>query len=186
MNRIPEIDTERLCLRAFRPEDAEDVYAYARNPRVLRYTTGKTPRTLAESQAFVNGLIGGPPGSFAWAIRVKDDSRVIGAVEFDVSEDTAGTIDYALGEEHWNQGLMTEAATAVLDWAFRTHSSLEHVASTALTVNSASKRVMEKCGLTFQRYDRKKWEKFEEEVALAVYSISRQTWNSRHDSEGGR
>jgi len=183
---VPVIDTERLCLRAFRREDAADVYAYTRNPRVLRYTTGKTPRTLAESQAFVDRHIGASPGFFAWAIRRKDDPRVIGAVEFSISEDTAGTIDYALGEEHWNQGLMTEAATAVLDWAFRTYPLLEQVTSAALTINPASIRVMEKCGLVFQQYDREKWEKFEGEVTLAVYSISRAAWNLRHDSEGGQ
>lgn len=179
MNEIPAIQTQRLLLRAFRLADAEDVFAYARNPNVLRYTTGRTHTVLAEAEKFVKGLIDKPSGAFAWAICLRNCPRVIGAVEFGIADGTRGGIDYALAEEHWNQGIMTEAARAVLDWAFKTHPQLEFVTSSAMTVNGASIRVMEKCGMTFQRHRRDKWEKFEEPVDLTEYAISRETWNGQ-------
>jgi ribosomal-protein-alanine N-acetyltransferase len=179
VHQIPEIETERLRLRAFRADDAQDVFAYARNPNVLRYTTGTTPTVLAETQKFVDGLVNKPAGAFAWAIRLKTSPRVIGAVEFGIPDGATGSIDYALAEERWNQGIMTEAARAVLDWAFRTHSDLQAVTTAAMTVNIASIRVLQKCGMKFQRYEQQKWEKFADPVDLAVYSVSRQMWSSQ-------
>ena len=183
MNEIPEIQTDRLLLRAFTIDDAEDVFTYARNPNVLRYTTGQTPSTLAETQEFVQGLIAKPKGAFAWAVCLKDNPGVIGTIEFGVPDGVTGGIHYALGEEHWNQGLMTEGVQAVLNWAFRNLSELQSVSTSAISLNKGSLRVMEKCGLRFQKYIQEKWEKFEEPVELAVYSISRDMWRGQQEQE---
>ena len=179
MSEIPEIQTDRLLLRAFTLDDAEDVFAYARNPNVLRYTTGKTPSALAETQEFVEGLVAKPKGAFAWAICLKNNPRVIGAVEFGVPDGVTGGIHYALGEEYWNQGLMTEGVQAVLRWVFQNFPELQSVSTSAISLNKGSIRVMEKCGLRFQKYIQEKWEKFDEPVELAVYSISRDMWSSQ-------
>lgn len=171
MNTTPEIETRRLVLRAFHMGDAEDVFAYASNPNVLRYTTGKTPSELAETEAFVRGLVNKPSGAFAWAIRLKNRSCVIGAVEFGMPDGTTGAVDYALAEEYWNKGIMTEAIRAVLAWVFRTHPRLQRVCASAMTINAASIRVMKKCGLEFQKKVQENWEKFPEPVELSVYAI---------------
>ncbi len=185
MNETPEIRTKRLHLRAFRQDDAEDVFAYARNPNVLRYTTGKTPTVLPETQKFVQGLVNKPSGAFAWAICLKNDAHVIGAVEFGMPDGTTGTVDYALAEEHWNQGIMTEAVRAVLAWAFRAHPRLQRVCASAMTINAASIRVMKKCGLEFQKKVQEKWEKFPEPVELSVCAISREKWKTTNHRTGG-
>ena len=39
MNKTPQIEASRLTLEAVRIEDAADIYAYVRNPNVLRYAT---------------------------------------------------------------------------------------------------------------------------------------------------
>ena len=178
MHHIPEIQTARLRLRAFQPNDAENVFAYARNPNVLRHTTGITPTELAETQKFVDGLVNQPAGAYARAICLNTSPRVIGEVEFGIPDGATGSIDYALAEEHWNHGIITEAARAVLDWAFRTHPTLQAVTTAAMTVNVASIRVLQKCGMEFQRYAQEKWAKFADPVELAVYSVSKQMWFS--------
>jgi ribosomal-protein-alanine N-acetyltransferase len=187
MKSAPEIVTKRLSLRAFSREDAPDVFAYASNPNVLRYTTGQTHRTIADAEKFVEAKLDSPPGKFSWAIRLKKESSVIGAIEFGTNDGKTWRIDYALGEEHWNKGLMTEAAKAVLKWAFRAHPDMQTVTSSAMTVNRASTRVMEKCGMEFETRVREKWDKFDEPVDLAVYSISRGKWETqqRHPQQGG-
>jgi RimJ/RimL family protein N-acetyltransferase len=48
------IQTARLILRPFVRGDAVDVFAYASNPNVSRYTTWQTHRTLADSEAFID------------------------------------------------------------------------------------------------------------------------------------
>lgn len=178
MKETPEIETRRLLLKAVRLEDAEDIFAYAKNPNVLRYTTGTTPRELAETEAFVRGLVKESSDAFAWAIRVKDRPEVIGVIEFDIKDDTRGSIDYALSEPYWNQRIMTEAVRAVFNWAFRNHPTLDCVSSSAMTANPASTRVQQKCGMRFLRYERHSWSKFNEPVELAICTISREEWEA--------
>ena len=172
----PKIQTQRVLLRAVRQDDAPDMFAYARNPNVLRYISGKTPTALAETESFVKSMIDKPPGAFAWAICLKGNPRVIGAVEFDIADDATGQIDYALAEEHWNQGIMTEVVRAVLVWAFKTHLGLDSVCSPVMTANEASIRVLEKCGLEWRKQVHQKWKKFSDPVELSIYAISREKW----------
>jgi RimJ/RimL family protein N-acetyltransferase len=176
---MPEILTERLELRGVVREDAAGMFAYASNPEVLRYTTGRTPTRLEETQAFVEGLVDKPAGAYAWALRLKGTARVIGAVEYGVGDGKTGSLDYALARECWGKGLMTEACRAVLDWGFRAHPDLQRVRSSAVVVNWGSRRVMEKCGMEFQKTVREKWEKQEALVELAVYEIERTKWEKR-------
>ena len=142
----PELHTDRLLLRGFSIEDAADVFAYASDPEVLRYTTGVTPVTPADSERFVQSLLDNPPGAFAWALLPRSGGRVIGAVEFGIGDGRTGSIHYALARDRWNGGLMTEACRAVLDWGFASHPGLERVTTSAVVENRASTRVMEKCG----------------------------------------
>ena len=174
MSQAPEITTRRLRLRAFRPEDAQDVFEYARDPEVLRYTTGRTPRVPPDIQPFMDDVTNKPDGAYAWAVRLRDNPRVIGAIEFG-SDGAVGTIHGALAKEYWGKGLMTEAARAVLGWAFATL-GLERVTTEALAHNKASIRVMQKCGMTLERLCQDKWDKFDAPVDLGVYTITRQDW----------
>jgi [ribosomal protein S5]-alanine N-acetyltransferase len=179
MNRIPQLETTRLSLDAVQIEDAKDIYIYAQNPNVLRYTTGKTPSNPSETETFVQGLVSKPPGAYAWSIRRKEYARVIGVIEFGTQEDGAeGSIDYAMAEEFWNQGIMTEAIRAVLDWAFRTRPFLNMVSSSAMTANPASTRVQQKCGMRPLRHEYSKWDKFAEPVELAICAITREDLHS--------
>jgi len=179
MNGTPQIETPCLVLDAVRIEDAADIYAYVRNPNVLRHTTGTTPREFAETETFVRGLANKPEGAYAWTIRRKERSAVIGVVEFGTSDGGArGSVDYAMSEDFWNQGIMTEAVRAVLDWAFRSLPDLDNVSSSAMTANPASTRVQTKCGMQFVRHEHCKWEKFAEPVELAVCAVTRETWKA--------
>ena len=173
MRAIPEIETERLILKGFTLADAEDVFDYASNPNVLKQTTARTPRHLSETEDYVRSLVESPPGSFTWAMRLKAEPRVVGAIEFDLGDGRTGSIHYALAEDCWNKGLMTEACRAVLDWAFRRHPDLQVIQTNALESNMGSRRVLEKSGFVFQDIREDVWEKFEEPVRLAVYAMSR-------------
>ena len=93
MKVTSEIVTSRLLLRAVRMEDAADIFAYARNPNVLCYTTGTTPRKFAETEAFVRALVNKPRGAFAWAIRLRNRSGVIGVIEFGIPDGITGSVD---------------------------------------------------------------------------------------------
>ncbi|MEM7533422.1 MAG: GNAT family N-acetyltransferase [Chloroflexota bacterium] len=176
MKRVPDINTDRLVLRQVCMEDALDIYNYVRNPNVLRYTTAPPPKQFAETEAFVRSVVNSPDNEFAWSIRIQGELTVIGVIEFSISDELVGSVDYAMDEAYWNRGLMTEAVRAVLDWGFRTCATVNQVRSAAMTANPASTRVQEKCGMTVVRTEYQTWDKFEEPVELSVCAITREAW----------
>jgi ribosomal-protein-alanine N-acetyltransferase len=154
-------------------DDAPDVFAYASDPEVLRYTTGTTPRRLEDTQQFLEEALADPDGR-VWAIQLRDRDTVIGGVDFGLSSPESGSIHYVLARSYWGQGLMTEAVSAVCTWAFAKLPSLVHIETTVVAdENVGSARVLEKCGFARvgTRVDR--WEKLSEPVRLAVYDRRR-------------
>lgn len=145
------IQTARLLLRPFELADAADVFAYASNPSVSQYTSWHTHRTVADAEGFVAMVLARGPEEHTWAIRLVDEPRVIGAIEFSRESDDEAEFHYVLAPEQWNRGLMTEAARAVIDWGRARYPALRRIATRAMTENVASQRVMEKCGLRFER-----------------------------------
>jgi ribosomal-protein-alanine N-acetyltransferase len=169
---LPSLGTPRLLLRLMAPSDAADVFAYAKDPEVLRYTTGTTPRRLEETRAFLQGALSDPNGR-VWAIRLRDQPTVIGGVDFGLSSPETGSVHYVLARPHWSQGLMTEAVDAVCSWAFATLPSLVDIQTTVVDENVASVRVLEKCGFTRVGTTVEQWQKQAEPVRLAIFRRSR-------------
>ena len=120
MSDIPEITTSRLILRPIRPSDVDDIHRYVSNPDVLRYTSWQTPRELSETKEFVRRLVNKPEGAFTLAICLKENTGLIGIVEFGTRK-AKGGIDYSLAAEQWNRGIMTEVVQAVIDWGFNAY-----------------------------------------------------------------
>jgi len=165
------IQTARLLLRPFELSDAADVFAYASNPNVSRFTTFTSPRALADTEAFIARVLARADVEHTWAIRLLYDTRVVGAIEFAPSSETEAEFHYVLAEEHWNRGLMTEAARAVLVWGRTRYPSLRCIRSRAMSENVASQRVMEKCGLRFDRVRMVEVQKFGGPVEYREYSM---------------
>lgn len=155
-------------------DDASDVFEYARNPDVLRYTTGITPHELAETKAFLEEILG-EPTTYIWAIRDQPTGPVVGAIELGVTAPERGQLDYAMAASHWGRGLMTEAVHGVSDWAFETIPTLTRIESAVMQENVGSWRVLEKCG--FQRVGEatERWAKLAAPVHLWQYRRERPT-----------
>ena len=73
------------------------------------------------------------------------DDRAIGAVSTRVARHAAD-VGYLLDRRHWGHGYATEAARAIVEWAF-SKPSIRRVWATCDTENVASARVLEKAGL---------------------------------------
>jgi RimJ/RimL family protein N-acetyltransferase len=67
-------------------------------------------------------------------------------VRFDFGN-ALGELGYSIARVHWNKGICTEAARAVIDAAFLTHADLNRIHARADQRNTASQRVMEKLGM---------------------------------------
>lgn len=182
-----ELTTPRLLLRPFREEDAEALYAYARNPRVGRAAGWKPHESAAESLEVIRTVFCGP---HVFALTERESGRLIGAAGFTggVLEETPAPQDeigYSLSPEFWGRGLMTEAAEALLDFGFGDR-GLAAVWCNHYEENHRSRRVIEKYGF---RYLYTRDVRDEPSGALrpaCFYLLTREEWAARRErGEGG-
>lgn len=147
MLQAPEVfTTERLVLRRPRLSDAEAIFEYASDPRVIHYMD-YSPR--AEVNEVLKSLEDRPrqwkSGSFSWVITVKPEDKSVGSIACWLEDHAAG-FGYLLNQNYWGHGYATEAASAVVEWAISLP-SIYRVWATCDTENLASVRVLEKSGL---------------------------------------
>lgn len=149
-----EVETKRLLLRGFRPEDAD--YMYERiwtDADVMRFVQpGGWPHPREESVPFLTRLISRfeENGFGQWGVVHKPDGRLIGYCGLKFLEKTPEVeLLYGIDKDFWNRGLTTEAARATLRYAFE-ETALEYVVAVALPENVASRRVMEKAGMRYE------------------------------------
>ena len=138
---VPVLKTERLTLRGPRQEDAKTI-AELVNDRRIAANTARIPHPYGVTDAehfiaYANRRDGGP-----CFIMTLDDTP-IGACGLDLSSDGA-ELGYWLGVPFWGRGFATEAARAVIDYAFG-ELGLEALHAGARVSNPASRRVLEKC-----------------------------------------
>lgn len=176
-SRAPLIQTTRLWLTSFTMDDAADVYAYASIPEVSRYTMWTPHTSLRHAEDFLQYALG---EQYCWAIRLYADGSVIGAIECTEEGSGEASIHYVLSPKFWGQGIMTEAARAVIDWAFATYAELQQIRTTVVREHGASRRVLEKCGMGHLDDVTEPWEKLADPVELAVYGLTRDTWQRHH------
>jgi RimJ/RimL family protein N-acetyltransferase len=139
---IAVLETERLVLRAPRFEDAKIVAKLANDRRISDNTMRiPHPYKTADAEAFIASANRG--GEMTFLITLGDEP--IGACGLAQVDGPSADLGYWLGTPFWGSGYATEAARAVIDYAF---SDLGHAAiqSGARVTNPASRRVLEKCG----------------------------------------
>lgn len=146
-----QLETDRLLLREFQPDDWPAVLAYQSDPRYLRFYpwTGRTPDDVrAFVQMFVEAQQEQPRLKFQLAIVLNGEARPIG--NCGIRRKTAGAreadLGYELAPEHWGQGYATEAARAMLAFGFD-ELKLHRIWAQCLAENRASARVLERLGM---------------------------------------
>ena len=138
--------TARLHLRKPLPEDAPLIFAaYAQDPEVTRYLTFRPHRDLSDTgkaiERFTEGWRSGR--SFCWLIFTRNDGELVGAIA--AREDQGINLGYLLARPFWGRGLMSEALSAIVEWAF-TQSSVFRVWAVCDLENEASARLLERNG----------------------------------------
>lgn len=180
---IPQIRTTRLMLSILTASDIADVFAYCREPDVARLTSWHPHRTIADTQAFLDQtqqIHSAESGRVYCRLGIRlGQSPVIGCIDFHQSPAETGHIDYCLGKPYWNQGIMSEAATAVINWAFTSLPEIQAVKSCALSENIGSVRIMQKTGMVLETSRRVYIPKFGEERDGVFYVLSRLRWQKQ-------
>jgi RimJ/RimL family protein N-acetyltransferase len=145
---FPEvIQTKRLQLRKPHPEDADVVFTtYVQDPEVTRYLTWRPDQTLEGTRSYIErALKAWENGTAAtWTITLGETGEIIGMI--DVRMEWQANLGYVLARKYWNNGYMTEAVRAVVDWAIG-QEEISRVWAVCDIENVASARVLEKAGM---------------------------------------
>ena len=147
------IETTRLRLRPLREDDTEELSRIFSDPAVVLYSGGRSP-TLEQVRRGIRQHISEYYRNHGYgllAAELKDTGEIVGRIGFLETEiDATGDAElhYHLAPTAWGNGLATEAARAVLEWGFE-QGRLDRVVAVIHPENVASRRVAEKCGLTF-------------------------------------
>ncbi|RHW41168.1 N-acetyltransferase [Neobacillus notoginsengisoli] len=91
-----------------------------------------------------------------WAIEFKENGRMIGTIDFVWWQPRhhSAEIGYVIAPEYWGQGLMTEAASAIIKLGFE-KMELVRIQAKCFVENFGSARVMEKARMSFEGINRK-------------------------------
>ncbi len=153
IRNFPDLRTPRLLLRRLRMEDAEAIFAYARDPQMTPFVFWEPHRTIADTHEYLERTLAGyaEGRAPAWGLQHWGDGVIVGSCAFhEISVMHArGEIGYALSRQYWGQGLTPEAVRAMLDYGFGAL-QLNRVEARCDVANIASSRVMEKAGMTFE------------------------------------
>jgi RimJ/RimL family protein N-acetyltransferase len=141
----PVLETERLILRAPRFEDAKSLAVLMNDRRIAENTaTVPHPYTLADAEAFIGRT---QRGASIFLITLPGDI-IVGNCGVGVLGGPDPEPGYCIGVPWWGRGIATEAAQALVDFAFTTL-GFERLQARARVSNPASRRVLEKCGFTW-------------------------------------
>ncbi len=171
------LETRRLLLRPFADGDAGDLYEYARDPRV-GLPAGWPPHTSVENSREIIRTVFAAPHTFALVDR--SSGRVIGSAGFTgksrpdlpAPNDELG---YALSAGFWGRGLMPEAVSELLRYAFE-EMGLSCVWCSHYADNPRSRRVIEKSGFSFRFEGLISDEPTGEEKPTRFYAMTREQW----------
>lgn len=171
------LETERLLLRPFTEGDGEELYAYASHPEVGPPAGWKPHESVEESRRVIREIF---LPSHALAVLRKSDGRLIGSAGFvDRHRNELGVpseeIGYSLARDCWGQGLIPEAVGEIIRHAF---DQLGYQALWAAYYdgNRKSKRVMQKCGMTYRLSRVEPVPQLGETRLAHYFAITRREW----------
>ncbi len=174
MKEFPTIETKRLILRPFGPQDAVDVKLLA-GDKAISDTTLNIPHPYKVEMALEwishhQDEVANDQG-ITFAITQKSDRFLVGAISLmKITRHHQAELGYWIGKPFWNDGICTEAAQAVLHFAF-IELSLIRIHAQHMSRNPSSGRVMQKLGMQHEgtrKKHAKKGDKFED---MELYGI---------------
>ena len=187
MKKVITLQTERLTLRPWKESDAEALYRYACNPNIGPIA-GWPPHTSVEnSREIIKTVLSAPE---TYAVVLKETDETVGSVGIMTARseiysakmtDSECEIGYWIGEPYWGQGLIPEAVSELIRYAF------EDLQMTTIWCgyydgNEKSKRAQEKCGFIYSHTENNKPVPLLNEVRTEHFTkITLKDWKNNED-----
>jgi RimJ/RimL family protein N-acetyltransferase len=144
------LETRRLLLRKFTMDDLDELAALRSDPLVMKYIGAQSREKVKERLCYYISLYE-PHGFGMWGVMHKAEAKLIGWCGLMFLEETPEVeVGYGIARAYWGQGLMSEAASASLRFGFE-QLGLERIVAVAMPENTASRRIMEKLGMKYEK-----------------------------------
>jgi RimJ/RimL family protein N-acetyltransferase len=149
-----------------------------RDPEVMRFLNGGHAVDREQSDPDATFLMPRGTEPYVWTARRTSNGAFVGWFCLWPESERVAELGYRLRRMDWGQGLASEGASGLVDWGFRSR-GYDRIFASTMAVNHASRRVMEKIGLTYARTVVVDWADAipggdEGEV---VYELMRSGWN---------
>ncbi|SMG28773.1 GNAT family N-acetyltransferase [Sphingobacterium psychroaquaticum] len=144
------LETERLILRPFLPEDAENMYALNEDPEVLQYTGDVQFVDVEATRVFLTNYDQYEKYAVGRLLVIrKEDQEILGwcGLKYHPEEDEYD-IGYRFFKKHWGKGYATESAIASMDYGQNTL-GIKRIVGRARIENSASIGVFSKLNMHY-------------------------------------
>lgn len=145
-------ETERLILRPWKESDAEDLYTYAKDPRVGPVAGWPVHTSVENSREIIREVLSAPE---SYAVVFKENGSVIGSVGIVPTRTNHPDvkayeleIGYWIGVPYWGRGLIPEAVDRLIQHCFE-DINCPGIWCGYYEGNEKSKRVQEKCGFEY-------------------------------------
>ena len=152
-SNVPTLETERLILRKLMVSDADDMYEYSCDPNTTAFLTWSPHPDRYYTIDYIKFVLRKyKTGDFRdWAVIHKASGKMIGTCGFTSIDlnNKKGEIGYVYNSKFWGQGIATEALECVMAFGFE-KLELNRIECRYMVENAASRRVMEKAGMTFE------------------------------------
>lgn len=176
------IETERLTLRRFEYSDDNAMLRYwIADEKIQSMYSEPVYTTKEEVDSLLDKYIGSYEKNdyYRWAVILKSTGECIGQIAYFLvdSKNHFAEIEYCIGSDFQCRGFATEATKAVISYGFD-KMNLHKVQICTKTINKASKRVIEKCGFTYEGTLRDYFYMNGEYVGRLFFSMLRQEYDA--------
>lgn len=176
------LTTQRLILREWTENDAENLYKYAKDERVGPIAGWPVHTSIDYSRNIIKTILAVPE---TYAVTKKGDNQAIGCISLLIGEnsnldlaDNEGEIGYWIGVPYWGQGLIPEATEELLRHAF-IDLKLQNIWCGYFEGNEKSKRAQEKCGFVYHHTDKNKyWAVMDDYRTEHITCLSKSRWGN--------
>lgn len=163
-------------------DDDQAIHSYGKDERVAHGASFPQHKDIEDARTFIQTVLQhyekNEPSSYGVILR--KENTLIGGIGLPIHDPTnnKAEIGYALAPWHWNNGYTTEAARMLIDYLFKS-TEIERIEARCKTFNTASARVMEKVGMTYEGTLRSHTFYNNTYYDMKFYSILRSEWSNR-------
>ena len=136
------METNRLLLRRFTPDDWKDLFEYLSQDSVVKYE----PYDVFTEESSKQEAVKRSKDKNFWAVCLKDSGKLIGNIYLAAQDFDTWELGYVFNADYQGNGYATEAARAMVDYVFKNHNA-RRVIAMCNPLNEPSWKLLERLGM---------------------------------------